>query len=42
MGDKFLNGAVVGAGWALAYQQESRDFLDVEKKARQKHRAVWK
>ena len=38
MGDKILNGAIVRAGWALAYQQESRDFLDVEKKARLKDR----
>ncbi len=42
MGDKILNGAIVRAGWALAYPQESRDFLDVEKKARLKDRGVWK
>ena len=42
MGDKILNGAIVRAGWALAYKQESSDFLDVEKKARLKDRGVWK
>ena len=42
MGDQILNGAIVRAGWALAYQQESMDFLDVEKKARLRDRGVWK
>ena len=41
MGDKILNGAIVRAGWALAYKQESSDFLDVEKQARLNDKGVW-
>ena len=41
MGDKILNGAIVRAGWALAYKQESTDFLDVEKQARLNDKGVW-
>ena len=41
MGDKILNGAIVRAGWALAYKQESTDFLDVEKQARLNDMGVW-
>ena len=41
MGDKILNGAIVRAGWALAYRQESTDFLDVEKQARLNDKGVW-
>ena len=41
IGDKILNGAIVRAGWALAYKQESTDFLDVEKQARLNDKGVW-
>lgn len=42
MGDKILNGALVRSGWALAYQQESSDYLALEKQARLKEKGIWK
>ncbi len=42
IGDKILNGAIVRAGWALAFKQESSDYLELEKQARLKEKGIWK
>ena len=42
IGDKILNSAVVRSGWALAYRQESSDYLLLEKQARIKEKGIWK
>lgn len=36
-----LNGWMVEQGWALAYRQYSRDYVDEEKKAQAARRGLW-
>jgi len=41
VGDKILNSLVVRAGWALAYQPESSDYLGLEQLARKEGKGIW-
>ncbi len=40
-GGRDLNGALVEAGWALAYREYSRSYEDEEATARQAKRGLW-
>jgi len=40
LGDKILNSLIVRAGWALAYVDETSDFLGLEERARAAGRGV--
>ena len=33
---------MVAAGWALAYRQYSKDYVDAERKARRAKRGIWR
>lgn len=41
IGGRDLNRAMVAGGWALAYTQYSRDYVDDEAAARRARRGVW-
>ena len=40
-GDIILNGAIVRAGWALAYVNESQDYLGLERRAKRSGKGIW-
>lgn len=41
-GDVILNGAIIRVGWALAYIDESQDYIGIEKLAKRDGKGLWK